>query len=344
MKRMVTNLLKLRLKSILFALGLMVSTHAYSVSCVPRNNAPYIYNYDTDFDSKENYVGYSTNWISLNRGGTYTLPSPCSGKLGPVYFTLLPENSLILAGNSDKMTYWYDIPENDYLQVAMQVYIGGNRGTYEPIPTNAISNQCNKCGPEWASGGKIKVKLRVKKKFVGQSFVVSRYIGLIYAATSARDKPTVPISLIQLNATMTVPQSCTFDVGSVIEFDFGKIPSSGFSNVGVGNKPAGVNPMIKTIGIECKNIDAQQMLSARIEAINPSGNMIRSDNKDVGFLIADKNDRVLVPNNSSSYIPFKLDQNARSSFVLKAWPVSLTGVKPNAGPLSSQGHVRIDFQ
>lgn len=330
-------------KIALTMLGICGASSVYAAECYPSGGAyPYLHQYE--FNSTENYIGYTTPWQNLARGGTYTIAGPCASRLNNTFFTFKEGPGLTSAGG-DSNGQWFDIPGNDYLQVAIQVYLAGNRREFVNIPQKGVSNLCNgSCGSDYATGGQIKIKLRIKKKFVGQSFVVNRDVGLIYAASSASDNPTRPVATIRLNAQMTVPQSCRFDVGDIIEFDFGEIPSNAFSNAGAGQRATGVNAITKNIGIECKNIDAQQMLSARLEASNPSGNAVVSDNPDVGFQLADKDDRVLIPNTLNSFIPFKLDENSRGNFIIKSWPVSLTGQLPKPGPVAAQAHLRIDFQ
>lgn len=323
--------------------GILGTIHqAYAANCYPVAS-PYTFTHDYSFNSTENYLGYSTPWSSLTRSGSYSVGGACANVIQNTYFTFKEATGLTSAGG-DANAQWFDVPGNDYLQVAMQVYVAGNRRTFFNIPQTSISNLCNGgCSNQYGTGGQVKVKLRIKKKFVGQSFLVNRDIGLVYAASSANDIPTQPIVIIKLNAVMTVPQSCRFDVGDVIEFDFGQIPSSAFA-VNAGSRVQGVNTITKNIGIECKNIDAQQMLSARLEVTNPKDNIIVSDNPNVGFQLADTTDRILTPNNINSYIPFHLDENGRSSFILKSWPVSVTGIIPQPGPVAAQGHIRIDFQ
>ncbi|MCS4299144.1 MULTISPECIES: fimbrial protein [Acinetobacter] len=330
------------IKPVLFMMAMLSIDSAYAADCYPIGS-PHEFNFDYSFDSSQNYIGFSTPWREINIGGKYNMGGPCAGNVYNTYFTFKEALGLTPAG-SDGGAQWFNVSNNDYLQIAMQVYIVGGRETFVNIPQNSVSNECNgSCLPPYGTGGRVNIKLRIKKKFVGQSFLVNRDIGLIYAASGVNDNPSQPIAIIRLNTTFTVPQSCSFDVGDVIEFDFGQISSGAFS-VGAGNRARGVNTITKNIGIDCKNIDAQQMLSARLEVANPKDNIILSNNSDVGFQIADNSDRVLIPNNINSYIPFRLDDNARSSFILKSWPVSVTGEIPQAGPVAAQGHIRVDFQ
>lgn len=343
MRRITKPSLNNLIKPALFMMAILSINSAYAADCYPIG-APHVYNYDYNFNSSQNYIGFSSPWRNLGIGENYPLGGGCTFNELATFFTFKEGLGLTNAGY-DGESQWFDVPNNDYLQVAIQVFLGGRLGQFLNIPQNAVSNLCNKnCKTTgYSTGSQVKVKVRIKKKFVGQSFIVNRDIGLLYAATARNDNPSQPIVIIKLNATMTVPQSCSFDVGDVIEFDFGQISSGAFS-VGAGNRAQGVNTITKNIGIDCKNIDAQQMLSARLEVANPKDNIILSNNPDVGFQIADNNERVLIPNNINSYIPFRLDDNARSNFILKSWPVSVTGEIPQAGPVAAQGHIRVDFQ
>lgn len=332
------------MKNKLSKLFAFISLSAFSFSvlatqCPPDNSRLY-FDYDYDFNSNQNYSGYTTPWRELSLNRYYDLPRVCRNKRD--YYTTLKASPGLIEANQDGNGRWFDISENDYLQVAMQVYIGGGRKNYFDVP-QVVDNQCRgRCTNQVSTGSRVKVRLKIKKKFVGQSFIVNREIGEVHIATEPKDGPSQPLVVMRLNAVMTVPQSCTFDVGDVIEFDFGEIPTSAFSSAGAGNRVEG---KIKTqnIGIECKNIAAQEMMTARLEVTNPNQNIIVSNNPDVGFQLADKDNNVLVPNNMNSRIPFKLDQNAKSNFILKGWPVSITGNRPTAGPVNAEGHVRIDF-
>lgn len=325
----------------------LVTSDAIAANCAPYNNAPFVYTHNLSFNSTQNYIGYERAWVNYERGGTFNVPAPCptSSHSRNTYITLKPGAGMVFSHKVGSIN-WYDIPENDYLQVATEVYIGGSRKRFYPTPTTGQSNGCSSlsCSPNYATGSRVRVKMRIKKKFIGESFLVNREIANIFFATSASDRPTRPVSIIRMSYKFTVPQSCSFDVGDVIEFDLGQIQASGFEAAGAGNVPDGAATMTKNIGISCKGIEAQEMLSARVESANPLGTNLSSNNKDVGFQILDQYDQVLIPNNINSFIPFKLDENARSNFILKARAISLTGLKPKLGPVSSQGHVRIDFR
>lgn len=142
---------------------------------------------------------------------------------------------------------------------------------------------------------------------------------------------------------MIVPQTCELDAGQTISMDFGDIGASAFQQAGAGNRPAGVNPQTHNIAIQCKNIDAQALLSLRVEANKVSGNAIVSDNPDLGFVVADGRHNPLTPNTLDSKIPFQLDDGGAATVPVSAWPVSVTGNKPAEGKFTSEGYLRVDF-
>lgn len=347
MNKNISYLLNKLLQSVVALLGLISAHDSYAVPCSPLDSGPFIRTYQPDLKSIENYVGYETPWIHVEFYRKYfRLKPPCLAEAGPTFFTFTPNPDLI-RGSSTSGAVWYDMPENDYLQIAVQVFIGGLLADYVNWPVVSRSNQCayQVCWTDlYTTGVQYYFKFRVKKKFVGEIPIYDRVVANLYAATDPNSRPTDVIGKILLGGRVISPQSCSFNPGTVAEFDFGKISSNAFSGVGAGNRAQDVKPITKTIGIECQSVDAQQMLSARVESTNPNNNIVVSDNPDVGFQIADKDERILKPNDITSFIPFQLDENGRSDLILKAWPVSVTGNKPVAGPVNAAGYIHIDFR
>jgi minor fimbrial subunit len=56
----------------------------------------------------------------------------------------------------------------------------------------------------------------------------------------------------------------------------------------------------------------------RLEAEDHQDNMMISDNKDVGFMIAEEGGNILTPNTLASKIRFQLDDNAQASVGIRA--------------------------
>ncbi|MNS67912.1 putative fimbrial-like protein ElfG precursor [compost metagenome] len=148
---------------------------------------------------------------------------------------------------------------------------------------------------------------------------------------------------ISYSGTIQVPQSCAINAGKVVEFDFGDIGASQFSQAGAGNRPQNVSPKTQTIAIKCTNVEANAYLTMRVETEKVSGNALVSDNPDLGFIVASTNNTPLTPNNLASKIPFRLDDNASAVIGITAWPVSVTGNKPSEGRFTSRGYLRVDY-
>lgn len=257
---------------------------------------------------------------------------------------------LYFEGGSDLPVYrtigditWYKV--NDYLAVSMKGYVAGNVGKYFKVPFTQ-SNECSssRCSiSATSSGSRGTVSLMVIKPFVGISEFNS-IISYTKGATNTGVLPGAPhMSEVVMGGQVTVPQSCELDAGTTVTMDFGNIGAPLFSQAGAGNKPAGVNPKTHNIAVKCKNIDAQVLLSMRLESDNVSGNAMVSDNKDVGFVVADGSRNPLIPNNIDSKIKFHLDDNSAAMVPITAWPVSITGNKPAEGRFTAEGYLRVDF-
>lgn len=336
------------IRSGLFFLLTFCIFDALAVHCT-ASTGTYHYNYSVSVDSTQNRVGYSTAWQPETAGGRYYVSGGCSAR--QTYYSGLPSASMTSASIDSDGTRWYNLADNDYLQVATQIAIYNFlTGTtpYKNVPFIDISNYCNstcKTTTLAGSGSKVKIKLRIKKRFVGASFIVNEPIAYLYANQGGRGLGQgTPIVQINLNASMVVPQSCTINAGTVVEFNFGNINAQSFVRAGAGHKPDNTSPIMKSVGIVCNSIAAQGMMTLRLEATNVNGNAVVSDNPHVGFILANSSGEPLTPNNTSSVLPFTLDNNAAANVILKSWPVSVTGLQPQAGVATATGYLRVDFQ
>lgn len=325
----------------------LVSAPCFAVHCTAAGGTK-VYSFSNSLTSTNNNVGYTTGWQASSASGTYAFSDTCNGNRS-TYYSATVGPGMTLA-TTDGTTNWYNIPGNDYLQVASQIYTVDNRygSDYRNVPFSDLQNYCGTglifCGSTLASGSKVKINLKIKKKFVGASYIVNQTIAYFYGNQGGSGQGNgTPMAQINLNATMTVPQSCSINAGQVVEFDFGTLSAQSFAAAGAGNKPSTATTLTKTVDIECNNIAAQTTLTLRLEASNTSGNAVVSNNKDVGYILADFNNNQLTPNLSTSKIPFTLDDNDKSSVVLRSWPISITGSKPEVGTVTATGYLRADF-
>ncbi|NLU17060.1 MAG: fimbrial protein [Serratia liquefaciens] len=184
--------------------------------------------------------------------------------------------------------------------------------------------------------------LRIDKKLVGGTYGSNILLGTWGGCYGYGCGYVAKIyAKVYLDYTIVVPENCEINSGQIISIGFGNISSAAFKTAGV--KPERVNPQARTIGIKCNNIAAQANLTLRVQADNVSGDAIVSNNKDVGFVVTDANNKALTPNSLSSFIPFILDSNASANVTIKAYPVSVTGNKPTEGVVTSLAYLRVDF-
>lgn len=326
---------------------LFMSKAAFAGPCtIKQGGFNYIVNYN--FDSTVNDTGFKTGWQEKESVGSYDFSGSCSSSKKSIYWSGSPSDGLVRASSNLGRT-WYEIPGNEYLQVAVDIGVWDSVNAvnnYHSVPFLDVSNRCgekqNGCKGSASTGSKSRINIRIAKPFVGNAYI-NREIAYLSGNSSRGEGSRQKIVGIYLISSITVPESCELDAGETITMDFGDIGAPSFSQAGAGNRPAGINPQTKNIGIKCKNMDAQAMLSMRLEADKVSGNVMVSDNKDVGFIIADVDHKPLTPNNIDSKIPFRLDDNFSATVPVSAWPVSVTGNKPAEGKFTAAGYLRVDF-
>ena len=203
----------------------------------------------------------------------------------------------------------------------------------------AVPNQL----PFEVRDSKLVFRLKVTRRFIDMVVIPRQELFRVYVTTQYGEALRSVVYTISYSGIVQVPQNCEVNAGSMVEFDFGDISASQFSKAGAGNRPEGIMPQSKTLGIKCTNIEAQAYLTLRLESEQSSGNMMVSSNPNLGFVVADKNLTPLAPNNVSSKIPFQLDDSASAQIPIVAWPVSVTGIKPEKGYFVARGYLRVDF-
>lgn len=247
-----------------------------------------------------------------------------------------------ITGTSDRYQY---LKLNDYLDGAMKI-TDSYAGEFYP-PQNYIQMgshpNVSKNKPFGVKDSNLVFRLKVTRRFINMVVIPRATMFRVYVTTTASDPLTTPVYTISYSGTIQVPQSCAINAGNVVEFDFGDIGASLFSKAGAGNKPEGVSSQSKTIAIKCTNVEANAMLTMRVEAEKVSSNALVSDNPDVGFIIANESGTPLTPNNLTSKIPFRLDDSAQAQVGIRVWPVSVTGNKPAEGRFTSRGYLRVDY-
>ncbi|MBT0724703.1 fimbrial protein [Rosenbergiella sp. S61] len=291
-------------------------------------------------DPKSNTPGYILNLSRTNNTGIHAsclFPYSHDGRPYKSYDTKFPVVEQI-----GEMKY---IKLNDYLELGSEIVDSKGITFYPPVLDMKMGDVAWKDSPDeflvWESHFVFSIK--IIKPFVGRADLPNDTVFQVYLNTEKGEPHTHVLYTVSIGGQIEVPQSCELDTGKTIDIDFGNIGKTAFSNAGAGNKPLGVNEQTRQIAIQCKNIDAQALLSMRLESGDVSGKAIVSDNKDIGFIVGDKNRVPLTPNNIDSKIPFKLNDTGKAEVPITAWPVSITGKTPKEGIFSAQGYLRIDF-
>ncbi|XGI79135.1 fimbrial protein [Enterobacter hormaechei] len=300
---------------------------------------------DVEIEAPDNnHSGYETQERSWGDNGTYAVSCECTGAGSSVWDAT---KSDLPIGYTEGEKTFYSI--NDNLQAAGSMWVASGVKQYLEIPfvTSTKDPSPAVCYPKtytWSDGGKGKITFRISKPFIGTSIFNHVKLFSLYAVRDvAKLLDGQPIAETYITGKVVVPQNCQIDAGTTITMDFGNIGAPLFSQAGAGNKPDGVNPKTHNIAIKCQNIDAQAILSMRLETDVVSGHAMVSDNKDVGFVVADANKNALTPNDTESKIKFQLGEDSAATIPITAWPVSITGKKPAEGKFTSEGYLSINF-
>ena len=316
-----------------FSLALLCSTMpAWATVCQNATGVPKDISYDLSnvFNSSNNKPGQIVTLAQKSGlvGVNAICPKGTTGKSTMrSYVTSLPITTVIDGYKYVKLNDYLDgtfYPPSDYIQM----------GQHPNVPNN-------KAFP--VTDSKLVFRLRVTRRFINMVVIPQQTMFTVYVTTTSSDPLNTPVYTISYSGTIQVPQSCAINAGQVVEFDFGDIGASLFSQAGAGNRPQNVSPQSKTIAIKCTNVEANAYLTMRIEAEKISGNALVSDNPDLGFVVANDSGTPLTPNNLNSKIPFRLDDSAQAQVGIRVWPVSITGNKPAEGRFTSRGYLRVDY-
>jgi type 1 fimbria pilin len=295
-------------------------------------------------NSNQNQAGqvFPANAVANIDGQAFTthcdagtvLPFP---NYSPIYIT--GEYLLPVIESENGRNY---VKVNDYLSAAVRYSYNATQ-IWLPVTNTLFAYPQEKCGHTQGHTGTttFQISLKVLRPFTN-SITFKTPVAVFYTGDGAGSaKLHGAGQVLYLTGTVVVPQTCRINADDRLDIDFGNISANAFAQAGVGNKPAGVNIQTRTLAIQCTNIEAQALLSLRVETDQASGEIIQSDNPAIGFKMADQNNKVLLPNNINSFIPF-VNQNP-ANVTIKAWPVSSTNTVPTLGPFRARGYLRVDF-
>lgn len=259
----------------------------------------------------------------------------------------------LTGGSSDGSYVYYDLPGNEYLQAGIQIKSSSDGAfsnvPFGPSPNFTATYPCTggsiKTGGE-NTGGQIKISLRIKKSFVGNTIIPNTLLASTYwtiGDTGGTAHGPTAFTNIYVSGNVTVPQNCVINAGTQMVVDLGSFYTGDFSTV--GQKPENYTPKTFNVPIKCNDISASANLTLRIQGTPSAGvpDAMQSDNKDIGVVITDSTGNILRPSDTSSTIPFLLDTSNSANVTLHAYPVSTTGNTPAEGLFTTLAYLRVDF-
>ncbi|WP_080694396.1 fimbrial protein [Morganella morganii] len=315
-----------------------VSSKSIANGCVPDSKSPQIFRPYFSYslkDPSDNQSGTKIdNAYIWSLGGTYSVTCTPIDAPGTVHFTALAPN--LTSGISIGDLHYFHV--NKYLQVSTEIFIGGSRYEYLPVPFNDESNLRETKGSinlPFDSGSRGRVNLYFTRPFVGEVIIPPTEIATLYGSFPGKGQlGDIPLSRIFLSGKVIVPQSCNINAGNIITIDLGNIGASSITRKGM--PPEGYNYRDLNITMKCNNIsdgvDVTLSLSGSISISEP--NMLESSNKDIGIHITDSNGNTLKPNESN--LPVLMDYPSQTgSALMRLSPVNTTGKLPESGSFQS---------
>lgn len=349
------------------ALGLFLAAtniaHAYTGWCSTDSGTPFQYHYNfgnvTVLDVNKNVKGFLfPKAFQWQLGATYMATCDCD-PVQEAESKTQPHNyysttTRLQQGHTDGAYQFLKL--NEYLEIGLDVWVGGTRQAYVPVPWVNVDNMIGTTGNNYqykckgstltdravfSTGSMGRMKIYINKPFVGTTFIQNVEVIDIYGSTISGSYGGTPMSSVYISGAVTAPQNCEINAGQMVTVDFGKIWAGDFTTK--GQRPNNTTPKNISVPLKCNNIAAFANLTLRIES-EPSAETpeaIKSNNPDVGVEILDNNGKLLLPN--TGLVPFSINENFEATVTFKAVPVSTTGNTPASGLFQAQAYIRIDF-
>lgn len=331
------------MRNIILSGLLLVCANSYAVTCTSGCNDVYL-KIEKNLASNENDTGAQIN------SNVVTTPALGMKAMHNSYLMQWAKlNGDPIPTPPSHATSWQFKKVDDYISVALSRDSPciGNTGTiYVPFNERVYDNECEAIIYQSGNGIPIRPRdwqsrLRIDRKIVSGTYSKNILVGQFgFCQPDNCTSPQV-VQNVYLSLNITVPQTCSINAGQTVIVDFGNISTGAFKTAGA--RAQNINPKESTLSVTCDNIASGTNLNMRLQANNVAGNIVISDNSDVGFIVTDSSDKELTPNSLSSFIPFSLDGNTRANARIRVYPASVTGVRPDEGPVASQAYLRIDF-
>lgn len=288
-------------------------------------------------DSSQNRPGTIVADYSWNLSGGYSVQCDCATRPETLFKAeTLPMSKYVAHINGSQ---FFKI--NDALAVATKIFIL-NQGLVN-VPFVDVSNNYNSangCGVVTAnalSGGQGNLLLYITKPLSGTITIPKTPIVKLYGTTIRGSYSTIPMAVVYLQGSITVPQSCTVNAGNVIQVNFDGIKASAISSLGA----TGAEKMIN-INLSCSNISDgdQVVLSLTGTPDKNDSNMLATSNSDIGIKIKDSNANIISPNGTLFNPDFDFSAQ-QGDVTLYAAPVNTSGARPVSGIFNATATINI---
>lgn len=302
-------------------------------------NFPFVKLFDNPEDNKAGT--YFTRTYEWSLAANYAANCDCTAPANTFYKTVVPGN--LTATRDYNGLHYYSL--NPYLEVATELYVGGNKKKWIATPFNNEDNEFpSACSgvTNWISGANGYVSLYFTRAFVGQVDIPSTKVLDLYGTKVSGSYGGVPMSSVYMSGSVTVPQSCEINAGQVINVDFGNIRSNDIKTPGA--IATGFTPKVVNMTLACNNISNGVVVSLSFSGEPSSGDptALKTDNNDIGVRVRDANNNIVPPVNGSLPVTFDYSSQSGSSSMSLA-PMNVTGNTPAVGQFKAVATINAEI-
>lgn len=354
-----------RFRAILALFALAIPGLAFGGQCSPqRGTQSFAFSFNNTFTSPEESSRQTLmpNAHSWALGGKYAATCKCSKPEshfpGAIYLTTKTDlaKGYTATVNGTEMQF-YKATRN--LQVAAEVFVGGERNEYVPIPFTSVSNLqseqrwCNFWGEfsstSFNAGTQGHLHLMIDEPFIGESVIPrTKLFDMIGTLEQASPVGATPMADFWVSGSVVVPQSCQLAPGQLTTIDFGTLNPKELATL----RETPQRSVSRTFNVQCRNLSEKVAVNLTLEGRpHPAERDTLEVNDRSDLVIVLKNNGRIVPplsENSSpapeNRIPLIIDRGDQTAqFELEAYPVKMDKqVAP--GEFTSQATVKFEFE
>lgn len=352
---MVTKISRQKSRVIILLSGLLFSmgSSALVEGEVQPTGGPKMYNISIDNTNIiNNQAGETFEFPFQIADGFYSGTAYCTIRMDdqPMYYTA----TATLLQPSTSPGY---LKLNDYMDVKVEIYIGGGRREDFTVPFYNFSNNAaqNPCTPpsyffdnNFSTGARGKVTFKITKPIINGVNLRGTEIAKIYGRVGELSSAmgSIPMAIVTINSgIITVPDKCTFNSGLPISVDFRSIPSSGSLLNGTNySQPLDIKVKCEGGSFATKNLNIRMGIQqANTASFNPDylGTTGAVDRSNLGIMLKDSGGNLIAAN--KLYDVPNLVGN-QGTWSLTAAPIAEGGTDVVEGDFQASATVIAEFQ